>query len=513
MSPKSNRTALELLSQKKVAIFIVLYNSAHFIEKVLARIPKKLRGKFEEIFIIDDFSHDQSYRTAKKAAAKLGIKNIRILQTPHNRGYGGNQKLGYLYAIRRKFDIVVLLHGDGQYAPESLPHMLEPFHDESTDAVFGSRMKNKLDALIGRMPLYKWLGNIILTSVENSLLGSNLSEFHSGYRAYKVQALKNIPFEKNSDDFHFDTEIIIQLLAAGKKIEEVKVPTYYGSEICHVNGIQYAFNCFISVLKYKISRLGIFYEPNFDIVTKKNKNKYPLKISPYSIHQYIINQEYNPSDKIVDLGANNGRISSFLAKKVKKVLSVDKCAPQNAGEAQTIALDLDGPFDKQLKKKFDTALALDVIEHLNNPEGTIKKISNILKPNGILYASTANVAYVPIRLSLLFGMFNYGRRGILDLTHKRLFTINSFIKLMSQNGFEIIWVQYFGPPILDYAGGGILFKLIDKSFYHIAQFFPSLFAYQLLVKAKRKEAIEDIYKKVFHPASAFPVSKKSSTRA
>ena len=497
------------MSQKKVAIFIVLYNSEHFIEKVLNRIPKSLRSRFEEIFIIDDSSNDQSYSVAKKASRKLGFKNIRILQTPHNRGYGGNQKLGYLYALKRKFDIVVLLHGDGQYAPESLSDILSPFSNEEVDAVFGSRMKNKFDALAGHMPLYKWLGNIVLSGVENALLGSHLSEFHSGYRAYKVKALKSIPFEKNSDDFHFDTEIIIQLLAAGKKIEEIKIPTYYGSEICHVNGVRYAFNCFISVLKYKISRLGVFYEPNFDITP--GKNKYPFKTSPFSVHQQIINQQYNASDIIIDLGANNGKISSFLAKKTEKVVCVDRKMPQNAGKARAMVLDLDGPFDKKLKREFSVALALDVIEHLNNPETAVNKIAHILKQDGILYASTANVAYIPIRLSLFLGMFNYGRRGILDLTHKRLFTISSFTKLVCQNGFEIIDIKYFGPPILDYAGGGLIMTLIDKFCYHAAQFCPSVFAYQFLVSARRKEGIEDIYKKVFHPSRALFLSKKSKT--
>ena len=118
---------------------------------------------------------------------------MTVLRTPFNRGYGGNQKLGYLHAIEQGFDYVVLLHGDGQYAPEYLPQIVNALGEDEPDALIASRMINRRDALRGGMPLYKWVGNQVLTAVENRMLGSDLSEFHSGYRAYKVDALRSIP--------------------------------------------------------------------------------------------------------------------------------------------------------------------------------------------------------------------------------------------------------------------------------------------------------------------------------
>src|SRR3989339_1525098 len=165
--PKTQR----LLARKKIAIFIVMYNAEHFIENVLKRIPVLLRNKFTEIFIVDDSSTDRSIKKALIASKNLGYKHIRILKTPYNRGYGGNQKLGYLYSIKKKFDVVILLHGDGQYAPESLPDIIAAYQDEAIGAVFGSRMINKLNALKGKMPLYKWVGNMVLTYMENKMLG------------------------------------------------------------------------------------------------------------------------------------------------------------------------------------------------------------------------------------------------------------------------------------------------------------------------------------------------------
>ena len=114
------------------------------------------------------------------------------------------------------------------------------------------------------MPLYKWIGNQVLTAIENRMLGSHLSEFHSGYRAYKVDALRSIRFELNSDDFHFDTEILIQLLATGRVVKEIPVPTFYGDEISHVNGLRYAANCLKAVTKARLGHAGVFYEPKFD---------------------------------------------------------------------------------------------------------------------------------------------------------------------------------------------------------------------------------------------------------
>jgi len=193
---------------------------------VLARIPADLRELFAQIVVIDDSSPDRTFDVAAAAGERLHLHNLLVLRTPFNRGYGGNQKLGYLHAIRHDLDYVILLHGDGQYAPEYLPQIVNAFGDGRADAVIGSRMINRMEALRGHMPLYKWVGNQVLTAIENRMLGSRLSEFHSGYRAYKVDALKAIPFQLNSNDFHFDTELLVQLIRTDRTVVEVPIPTY-----------------------------------------------------------------------------------------------------------------------------------------------------------------------------------------------------------------------------------------------------------------------------------------------
>ena len=208
------RDAFELLDRQRIAVFIVTYNAEKYLNSVIERIPGDMLSRFAEIFIIDDSSTDRTYDLAKGVKENFPGLNFKVYRTPFNRGYGGNQKLGYLYCIENGFDIVILLHGDGQYAPEYLPRVIAAFR-ENPDAVLASRMMNKKMALQGGMPVYKWAGNQVLTWFENRMLGSCLSEFHTGFRAYKVSSLRDIPFTYNSDDFHFDTEIIVQ--AVGTK--------------------------------------------------------------------------------------------------------------------------------------------------------------------------------------------------------------------------------------------------------------------------------------------------------
>jgi len=491
--------AAETLRHTKVAIFIVAFEAEHFIASVLDRIPHRLRDLFAEVLVIDDSSSDDTFETARLAAQRLGFHNVTVLRTPFNRGYGGNQKLGYLHAIKQGFDFVVLLHGDGQYAPEYLPQIVNALGADAPDALIASRMIKRRDALRGGMPLYKWLGNQVLTAIENRMLGSHLSEFHSGYRAYKVEALRSIRFELNSDEFHFDTEVLIQLLSTGRVVKEIPVPTFYGDEISRVNGLSYAANCLKAVTKARLGKAGLFYEPKFDFGAF-DESGYRVKETANTLHQSIISREWPPHWQIADLGANRGVLSAQLAQKVARVTSADLLAPPAAGGAEAIALDLDTDFARTLGRgRYDCVLALDVLEHLKRPDEGVAKIAEILKPRGTLYASTGNIAFHVMRLSLLLGQFNYGKRGILDLTHTRLFTIDSFKQLLANGGFVVKEVHGFGPPIRDMIGASRALRAADASSGMLARLAPRLFAFSFLIVAEKADELEDIYARTLAP--------------
>ena len=486
--------ARDVLARRRVAIFVCAYQAELFIEGVLDRIPTALRDLFAEIYVIDDSSDDRTFERAEAARDRLG-GNVTVLRTPFNRGYGGNQKLGYMHAIRQGYDYVVLLHGDGQYAPECLPQIVLALDAEEPDALIASRMIHRADALRGGMPLYKWLGNQVLTVIENRMLGSRLSEFHSGYRAYKVDALRSIPFRLNADGFHFDTDILIQLIRTGRRIVEIAVPTFYGDEISRVNGIAYAVNCLKSVVKARLSDVGLFYEPKFDFGSF-DRAGYRLKESDNTLHRAVLGREWPAVWHVADIGAGRGALSALLAEKVAHVTSVDRERPSEAGAAEAIALDLDGDFDRELGAgRYDCVVALDVIEHLLRPEESARRIAALLKPGGILYASTGNIAYVVTRTSLTLGQFNYGKRGILDLTHTRLFTVYSFKKLLTNSGFVVKEVYGFGPPIRDMVGRSPLLNAADSTSAKLARVWPRMFAFNFLVVAQKADELDDIYER------------------
>ena len=269
------------ISKSKLLIYIIAFNHEEFIVNVLKRIPLNLSKKYEvEILINDDSSKDNtfdlSYRYTKNAPGNF---KFTILYNPTNQGYGGNQKIGYHYAIKHNFDFVALLHGDGQYAPEYLEKLIDPLSQNNIDAVFGSRMITKGAALKGGMPLYKFIGNKVITFFQNFMLSTNFSEFHSGYRAYRVSSLQKIPFYLNSNYYPFDTEIIIQFIISKLKIVEIPIPTYYGFEF-HAIHIKYAIQVCLITLKAKIQKFGLIYDKKFDhesknthfVLTKENRD-------------------------------------------------------------------------------------------------------------------------------------------------------------------------------------------------------------------------------------------------
>jgi cyclopropane fatty-acyl-phospholipid synthase-like methyltransferase len=251
------------------------------------------------------------------------------------------------------------------------------------------------------------------------------------------------------------------------------------------------------VIKYRLVQFGLFYEPNFDFHLFDSANYY-LKKSENSLHQKILKLKWEKDWAVAELGGNDGVMSSIIAEQVAHVTCVDMSLPKSAGKANPVQFNLDQDFTEVLgKKKFDRVIALDVIEHLGQPEVSMGRIFDIMKPGSIILASTGNIAYILTRFSLLFAQFNYGKRGILDLTHKRLFTVYSFKKLLTQSGFRIEKVQFFGPPILDMVGQGGVLRMLDSVCSRLAQIWPTLFAYQFLVTAKRMDGVDDIFERTF----------------
>jgi glycosyltransferase involved in cell wall biosynthesis len=469
----------------RIGILVVAYNAESTLASVLDRVPKEFRSRIAEVLVCDDASADSTYLVGLGYKQTVDDLPLRIIRHPENLGYGGNQKAGYRMAIDLGLDVIVMLHGDGQYAPECLPDIIAPLERGEADAVMGSRMMDRGGARRGGMPLYKYVGNRILTKFENKVLGTNLSEFHSGYRAYRVAALKGIPFESNSDGFNFDTQIIIQLVDAGWRIAEVPIPTYYGDEICYVDGLKYAKDISTDVVRYRLGKMG------FDSgQLGRVGDEYGLKQSDSSHATILRWLAHRPSANLLDLGCSSGQLSQQIRDLGHTVTGVDVIEIEGVRDRvdRFIRADLDQGLPTQVAEHgpYDVVVCGDVIEHVRSPEQLLDGVRELLAPGGVLIASVPNFGHWYPRVRTLFGLFDYDQRGLLDNGHVRFFTKRGLYRRLRNAGFRVVQQETTGLPLDVLASGGGLtrraVRVIDQSLVTLR---PTLFGYQFVCMCER----------------------------
>ena len=253
---KEKRTPMTA-EEARVVVVMPAYNAAKTVGKTHGDIPTKIVDK---VILVDDASQDDTPEIARQ----LGLDVIVHLQ---NKGYGGNQKTCYIEALSQGADVVVMLHPDNQYDATRIPSMIQPILDGKADLVLGSRLMGGRSATLkGGMPIWKYVSNRFLTTVENLAFGTHLSEMHTGFRAYSRRLLTTIPFLLNSDDFVFDSEVIAQTVACGFRITEVPVPTRYFPEASSVNfrrSLVYGLSTLNVARKYWLNKVGIRKYPIF----------------------------------------------------------------------------------------------------------------------------------------------------------------------------------------------------------------------------------------------------------
>jgi len=474
---------------KRIGIFIVAYNALTTLRNVLKRITPEVWRNVEQVVVFDDASSDATYELAVGIQAMTDLPKLRVLKHPRNLGYGGNQKAGYRYFIDQGFDIVVLLHGDGQYAPELLSHMYAPLVRGEADAVFGSRMMKDFGGpLKGGMPLYKYVGNRILTAFENRALGLHLTEFHSGYRAYNVHALAQIRLDKLTNDFHFDTEIIIKLHHQNFRILEVPIPTFYGDEICRVNGLKYAKAIVRAVQRYKETSRAVRSHPEYE----EYFVPYAIKRSRYSSHHYA-SQLIGTGQRVLEIGCSDGAFGSELVSAGNSVTGVD-CEPRVpavAGYESVTPADLEqglGPLSRRSDGVFDRILLLDRLEHLKEPGPLLEDCRRLLGARGKLIVSVPNTVNLTVRLMVLFGIFRYSDRGLLDWSHLRFYTRRTIRELLRKYGYRITGCRYTVIPVervISMRPEGIPLRVSDRLLRILTAAAPGLFAYEIVLVAER----------------------------
>ena len=240
-----------MINNKKILVVIPAYNSAKNIKKTYNEIDFEI---VDDVILVDDFSTDETISLAKT----IGIKNI--IKHDKNLGYGANQKTCYKKALELKADIVIMLHPDYQYTPKLIPSISYMIANDIYSVVLGSRFLSK-GTLKGGMPLYKYIANRFLTIFQNFLLNHNLSEYHTGYRAFSSKVLKEINFEINSNDFIFDNQMLSQIIFKNYKVGEISCPTKYFKESSSINfkrSVIYGLGVIMNSIKYFCSKNNIY---------------------------------------------------------------------------------------------------------------------------------------------------------------------------------------------------------------------------------------------------------------
>ena len=426
---------------RRCLTFIVAYQASRHIEGVLDRLPAACfnAASGNEVLLIDDASADDTALRAVAWSERTG-RAVRVFRTPINQGYGGNQKLGYTYAIERGFHSTVLIHGDGQYAPELIPQMLAPLLAGRADVVLGSRMMHRADALKGGMPKYKYVGNRILTGLQNRLLGARLSEFHTGLRAYSVSALRRLPFTHNSPDFDFDTEILIQSIDQKLRIHEIPIPTFYGDEVCRVNGLRYARQVIAASLTSRLQKFGIFYTPKYD---------YGHPPQPTAgVEAYLRRRRIDP----------------------------EACRPLPAPQAIAGTRDIDART---------VCCSVDAFAAVPDPEMYLERLRDRFgnAPPRCVFI-VPNVGFLSVRLMLLLGQFNYGTSGVLARQHRRLFTYGSLQRILVRGGFRIEHVDGLPVPWEKLFGPSRTARILTRINLALMRISRSCFAFRITVEAR-----------------------------
>lgn len=481
----------------RVLVFIVAYEAERHIESVLSRVPADLWNSREVHFLlIDDGSRDQGVSKATQWLEQRGVTNATVLRNPVNQGYGGNQKLGYRIAVDSGFDFVILLHGDGQYAPELLPKFIDIWRQTDADVLLGSRMSSVHSARKGGMPWYKVVGNRTLTLIQNRLTGRNLSEYHTGYRGYSTRFLRQVPFETNTNVFHFDTEILLQAFHINAKVEEIDIPTHYGDEICRVNGVRYAKDVVLATAQFKMHQMGMlcdlkYRNLSFDRYRDKTQGR-------YTSHTMALREiERLKPRSVLDLGCGPGHIAARVKAMGIRVTGVDAYEPIAGKMDEFHRVDLESlelPVDPF---SYEAVLLLDVIEHLQDPEAFMVMLRNSSQnvrhgdQATAVILSTPNIAFAGIRANLLLGRFSYAERGILDITHKRLFTRKTLVNMLRSCGYEVESVKGVPPPFEAVMSGG-LGKVLARLSAALTWLWPSMFSFQTLVVCRPRPGVKQL---------------------
>ena len=489
----------------RFGLFLVDCSDSDAIRKTLSRIPEELSDWFEEVVIM----LDRPTGGALASAIELqGVKrlDLRFHRPPRDSGFGAVRKAAFEYALRKRFDHVIVMRGDAAHLPEKLPGLIQLALADPARFVLATSIGP------GRSSSSHRLSHRVGTFIQNRILGMRLRDYRTSFRLYPSEALARIPFQLDADDALFDTEIIIQLRALGIPIHEALLIDGDGqSHDGTIPGAQYTAGPVSKTASKKVRG-----KPPYDLracaaaigyrfhqihLTRNGRYlvdhdiHYTLKRSSTGSHTQIVSA-IREGSTVLDLGCSNGLLARPLLEKNVRVTGVDsgpgeRLSKELAGYYQR---DLDLPLELPYERIFDYVVCADVIEHLRNRAQLLRGARRYLKSNGKLIISTPNIALWFYRLSLLVGRFEYGPRGVLDETHVHLYTGATFRREIERAGFTVLRQRVTSLPfevVFESTGRSRLVRSLELAYHQIARFWPSMFAYQYILEAQITTLDED----------------------
>ena len=420
----------------KIGIVIVAYNAASTLERSSIAFPIGLRPQIAGVLVSDDASQDSTFLVGL-GYQQLSDLPLTVIRQEQNLGYGGNQKAAYHWAIEHDLDIVVLLHGDGQYAPEELPNIVEPLVDGECDAVFGSRMMEKGAARRGGMPLYKFVGNRILTTVPEHGDGHRPDRMAQRIpRLFGRRAARDPVRARTTTGSTSTRRSSFSSSRPGKRIVEIPIPTYYGDEICYVNGLGYARDVVTAVtaLPHAQDRL--------------RHRRHRFASQDYEVKEGELSSHHT----LARLGRGPARPGACSTSGARAVSSRPSCAstgtgspasmwpkPKACASASTSSCSpistpgINGAVTGRVRRRASRPMCSNTCA---DPERVLEDARALLAPGGVVVACVPNFGHWYPRLRVASGTFAYERRGILDAGHVRFFTRRTFHQLVAARGLR-----------------------------------------------------------------------------
>ena len=411
-----------------------------------------------------------------------------IVHLAPQRGEGDIQKAALKLAIEAGLDVLAVLRSAGPQAHEALRALVAPVERGECDAVIGVREPSRLRAGDDRPAVRRHMARAALTRLDG-MLGTQLSDLHSGWRAYRLEAMASIPFEGNGQDAHFNLQVVLQLLKGGHRILEVPVPEVRDQGLTAPEALRRARDTWADVLRVRLGRRG-YLSGRLGGVSAE----YQLKSAPNSSHSMVLRWlGQMPAGRILDLGCSSGLLAERFRALGHRVTGVDVQALPGVTERvdRFIAADLDRGLPAAVAEEgpFDVVVAADVIEHVRDPDRLMGQIRSVMVPRGTLILSVPNFGHWYPRLRTAVGLFDYDQRGILDVGHVRFFTRRGLLDLIRRTGFTVTQRQATGLPLeVISSRAGAMGRGVRVADRLAVQAWPTLFGYQFVVRCETPPA-------------------------